>query len=210
MLLSNRDTSLLIPGPSGSLEAIVSRPEVAAINAIGVVCHPHPLQGGTMHNKVVTTLSRVLNDLGICSVRFNFRGVEKSAGHYAEGIGETDDALAVLNWVKQAFPQQIIWLAGFSFGAYVSLRVASQAPVAQLITVAPPVRYFSAKESFAIDCPWLLVQGEQDEVVSAEEVLAWAEQQAKPPHIIRMTTGHFFHGKLIELRENLVSALRPV
>ncbi len=210
MQFLDRDTTIFIEGPVGSLETIISRPVTDATSAIGLVCHPHPLQGGTMSNKVVTTLARVLSDLGLWSVRFNFRGVGQSTGQYAKGDGESEDALAVINWIKQQFPGRAIWLAGFSFGAYVALRVANQIDVAQLITVAPPVHHFPITALPDINCPWLLVQGEEDEVVSPTAVFAWTQQLKKPPQIIRMATGHFFHGKLIQLREELVTALKPI
>src|SRR5438552_13678872 len=110
------NASPFIPGPAGALEAKTTRPAGEA-KGTAVVCHPHPLYGGTMENKVVHTLARSFDDLALQTVRFNFRGVGASAGVFAQGIGETGDVLAVLNWVRARVPGNL-WLAGFSFGAY--------------------------------------------------------------------------------------------
>ncbi len=195
-----------IPGPAGVLEGLTAcPPDGREMHAIGVICHPHPLYGGTLHNKVVDTLSRTLNALGIGTLRFNFRGVESSEGEYAQGIGEVDDLRAVLNWAQRQRPGHALWLAGFSFGAYVALSVAREFPLSGLITVAPPVNFFDFAVVTPPDCPWLLVQGEADEIVSSAEVFAWAERQNPMPQIIRMPeVGHFFHGQLNQLREHLV------
>jgi hypothetical protein len=194
-----------IAGPAGALEGITACPsEGRPMHGIGVICHPHPLYGGTLHNKVVDALSRTLNDLGVGTLRFNFRGVESSEGEYAQGIGEADDLRAVLRWAQGQRPGHPLWLAGFSFGAYVALQVAHEFPLTQLITVAPPVNFFDFSTISAPQCPWLLVQGEADEVVPSEQVFAWAQRQAPGPEIIRMPdVGHFFHGNLNRLRERL-------
>lgn len=215
------ESTFLIPGPAGDLELITSPiDEAKHKSAVAVICHPHPLHGGTMNNKVVTTLARAFKDLGLRTVRFNFRGVGKSEGSFAAGIGETDDLLAVINWVKKTCPGDALWLAGFSFGGYVSARVAAlYAPsnkgdalhepisVAQLVTIAPQVSRFKSTYPM-ITCPWLLVQGEQDEIVSPEEVFEWVETLNPKPIVIRMSgAGHFFHGQLLELRRKLVEVL---
>lgn len=199
-----------IPGPAGMLEGITACPaEGRPMHGIGIVCHPHPLYGGTMQNKVVDYLSRTLNDLGVGTLRFNFRGVGASEGEYAHGIGEAEDLRAVLDWSRKQRPEHPLWLAGFSFGAYVALSVAREYPLAALITVAPPVNFFDFAKLTAPQCPWVLVQGEADEVVPAADVLAWAERQSPPPGIVRMPeVGHFFHGNLNTLRERLTVQLR--
>ena len=139
---------LLLPGPAGQLEVMTSSAEqpIRHPTAIAVICHPHPLFGGTMHNKVIYTLARCFNSMGLASVRFNFRGVGLSQGVYDNGIGETDDLLAVLTWLKQSCPESVIWLAGFSFGAYVAARAAKVWPAKQLICVAHQIENFPFKE----------------------------------------------------------------
>jgi alpha/beta superfamily hydrolase len=202
--------ALSIAGPAGDLEAVSTCPSEGeqAMRAIGVICHPHPLYGGTMHNKVVHYIARTFNELQIGSLRFNFRGVGASAGTYDEGHGETDDLLAVLDWVRSRRPELDVWLAGFSFGAYVALRAATRFPVSRLITVAPPVNIFDFSDVSEPGCPWLVIQGDRDEIVPSEEVLTWAGQLRHPPRLITLSGGdHFFHGRLNELRAGLIEHL---
>ena len=205
-------TALTLTGPAGTLETITAFPlDSEAMHAIGVICHPHPLYGGTLTNKVVHSVSRTLNDLGVGTVRFNFRGVGASAGQYADGVGETEDLLAVMEWVNEAYPEHTLWLAGFSFGAYIALQGAQRRPVARLITIAPPVNMFDLSAVAALDCPWLLIQGDQDEIVPCHDVLGWAARLQKVPQIICMQgVDHFFHGRLNDLRDALKQALTPV
>ena len=193
-------------GPAGDIEGLLDHPDVAP-SAIAVVCHPHPLQGGAMQNKVAYMLARAFNDMGALSLRFNFRGVGKSAGAFDNGIGETADALAAIDWLSAQHPGLPLWLGGFSFGSYVALRAQSQRQVVRLVTVAPAVERFDTGGIVLPACPWLLVQGDADEVVSPEAVLAWARALKKPPRIEVMAgAGHFFHGRLNELREAVVAA----
>ncbi len=198
-----------IAGPAGNIEALTACPsDDQDMHAVGVICHPHPLYGGSLHNKVVDYLSRTFNDLGVGTVRFNFRGVGASEGRYDEGRGETADLLAVLAWVRQQRPDHAIWLAGFSFGAYVALRAADQDGIERLVTVAPPVNFFDFSTLPAPPCPWILVQGDADEVVPAADVWDWAAHLATPPqHICLSGADHFFHGQLNRLRDALLQAL---
>lgn len=206
---SDRLGKLLLPGPSGQLEVMTTIQETPRKPpAIAVICHPHPLFGGTMHNKVIYTLARCFNDIGVATVRFNFRGVGLSQGEYANGIGETDDLLAILTWLKASCPESVIYLAGFSFGAYVAARAAKVWPAKQLICVAPPIENFPFKELPPFPCPWILVQGDEDEVVSPAAVFSWANSLEHPPEIIKIQgASHFFHGKLIEMRDYLTTTL---
>lgn len=193
-------------GPSGDIEGLLDDPD-AAPGAIAVVCHPHPLQGGAMQNKVAYMLARAFNDLGALSLRFNFRGVGKSAGSFDDGRGETDDALAAIDWLTAQHPGLPLWLGGFSFGSYVALRAQSRRPVRRLVTVAPAVERFDTDGIVLPECPWLLVQGMEDDVVSPQAVLGWARGLSKPPRIVEMEgAGHFFHGRLNELREAVAGA----
>jgi hypothetical protein len=204
--------NLIIPGPAGGLEAIFLDINNKNTNVFAIICHPHPLHGGTMNNKVVTTLARAMNELGLPSLRFNFRGVGASAGEYGHGDGETEDLLAVIAWVNQNFPEHKIWLAGFSFGSYIAMRGAflKRGQVTQLITIAPAVTYFDFTQHHHIDCPWLLVMGEEDELVPIAEVKTWLTKLPVPIQTIFMPgVGHFFHGHLTQLREHLLSVLTP-
>ncbi|HEY3858921.1 MAG TPA: alpha/beta fold hydrolase [Gammaproteobacteria bacterium] len=189
------------PGPTGTIEGLLDDPDTAP-TAVAVVCHPHPLQGGAMQNKVAYMLARAFNDMGAVSLRFNFRGVGQSAGAFDDGIGETDDALAAIDWLMTEYPGLSLWLGGFSFGSYVALRAQGQRPVQRLVTVAPAVERFATVDIREPVCPWLLVQGDADDVVSPQKVLTWARGLKTPPKLAVMSgAGHFFHGRLNELRE---------
>lgn len=200
---------LLLPGPAGAIELACALPEPACARAgVAILCHPHPLQGGTMHNKVVTILERSLLELGLATVRFNFRGVGRSEGVHDNGNGESDDVAAIADWLRAVRPADALWLAGFSFGSYVSLLAAPRVQPAQLILIAPPAGRWDFSAIAAPACPWLIVQGEDDEVVDARGVVAWAESLQPAPHLVRMPeTGHFFHRRLMDLRGVLKNAL---
>ena len=198
-----------ITGPAGPLQIIAEGFETAADTGVAVVCHPHPLHGGTMTNKVVTTTAKALRDLGMGTLRFNFRGVGESAGQYDHGNGETEDLLAVIDWVRQDIAGPV-WLAGFSFGAYVALRAVSRRPIDRLITIAPPVNLYDFNTIAPVPCPWLLIQGDADQVVPCEDVKHWVKSLSHPPTTIYFKgVEHFFHRRLVELRKTLVTALRP-
>ncbi|MEO6171946.1 MAG: alpha/beta fold hydrolase [Arenimonas sp.] len=202
--------SLLFPGPAGLLELAIDIPEASiARKGLAIICHPNPPDGGTLHNKVVTMCARALNEHGIATVRFNFRGVGQSEGKFDNGRGEVLDLMAVAEWAHQANREASLWLAGFSFGSWVALLGARQLPVKQMISIAPPVGLRDFSGVLPPPCPWLLIQGEEDEVVSAPGVLAWAESQKPAPQIIRMPdTGHFFHRRLIDLRGAIKNGVR--
>lgn len=203
---------LRLQGASGcGIEAVLEDPGGAAPAAFAVVCHPHPLHGGTMKNKVVTTVARACNELGLPTLRFNFRGVGASEGTFDDGRGETDDTLAVIAAGRERWPAAAVWLAGFSFGGYVALSAAArlELPPRQLITVAPALdRYFKQAGDVPVPrCPWLLVQGDADEVIDAKAVLALAGSLVPPPRIVVLPgVGHFFHGNLGQVREAVLEA----
>ena len=202
--------ALTIPGPAGALEALTACPAADPVAAIAVILHPHPLYGGTMQNKVVHTLARAFGELGMASVRFNFRGVGASAGSFAHGVGETEDALAVIDWVRTQRPGAPVWLAGFSFGAYVALRAAASARVSGLITVAPAVNLYDFSALSNPACPWLLIQGEADEVVPVEAVRAWLSGlMPRPQTLFLPGASHFFHGRLNDLKSALRDFVPP-
>lgn len=199
---------LVLAGPAGALEAVVEAPAGAdSPAAFMVVCHPHPLHAGTMNNKVVTTLARTAHALGVPSIRFNYRGVGASEGSYDGGRGEVDDALAAVAIGRQRWPGARLWLAGFSFGGIVALRASVRAaagPVSRLVTVAPALgREFSDPADIELPgCPWLIVQGDADEVIDGALVIDWARRIAPAAELKVMPgVGHYFHGRLVELQQ---------
>ncbi len=196
-------------GQVGLLEVALTVPEHANKRYIAILGHPHSLQGGTMNNKVVTTLVRSFKELNIASLRFNFRGVGQSAGVYDEGVGESEDMLLLARQCQQEFPDMRLFFAGFSFGSYVAYRAAAQCKHSLLITVAPPVHHFDYTEFIPVPMPWIVVQGENDEVVPLSWVLDFVAHS--PPAISLLCfaeTSHFFHGKLIDLKLRLIDVLR--
>ena len=201
-----------IAGPAGSLEARIEDPAPGTSpRAVGVVCHPHPLHGGTLQNKVVHTAARAMQELGAPTVRFNFRGVGASDGCYDEGVGEVEDALAACAWARARWHCEALWLAGFSFGSAVALQAAIAARPAALVTVAPPVGRIIVNPIERPQCPWLVVQGERDELVDADEVRRWASAFALPPRLVMLAEAeHFFHGQLGGLRAALIGFLSDV
>lgn len=208
--LNPGETALTLQGPAGPLEALMVCPKEIEHEIIAIICHPHSLHGGTLHNKVIATVSRALRELGIPSLRFNFRGVGLSAGTYDGGIAETDDVLAVINWCKTKWPNKTIWLAGFSFGAFVTLRAAQQTKLGCLITIAPPVVNFDFTELAPPTSPWIVLQGDQDEVVPPKKVYDWLDSLPTKPTLIQFPeTTHFFHGKLVALKTQLIKVLEP-
>ena len=194
--------AVLIDGPAGRLEARVEDPSPGSgPRVLGVVCHPHPLYGGTMQNKVVHTLARTMQELAAPTVRFNFRGVGASEGEHDDGRGEVEDALAVIAWARARWACESLWLAGFSFGAAVALHACATARPAALVTVAPPVKRVPIELAPAPACPWLIVQGDRDDLVDYRAVADWA-RPFMPPARLSVVAGaeHFFHGRLHELR----------
>jgi alpha/beta superfamily hydrolase len=192
---------ITIDGPVGAIEALLERPPDVRTDIIAVCSHPHPLYGGTMQNKVVHTLARSAQDQRVASLRFNFRGVGGSGGKHDDGVGECDDAAAVADWAKRTLGATRLWSLGFSFGGFVSYRLAALRDAALLVTVAPPVRRFDFAKLRVPRCPWLVAQGDADNLVDHEAVLAWT-RSVEPPPLVRILPGaeHFFHGRLTLLR----------
>lgn len=191
-------------GPVGIIEATLDLPDNIQNAFISVNCHPHSLHGGTMTNKVVHTVSRAIAGQGIPSLRFNFRGVGKSEGKYDEGIGEREDLVAAINWLTNAYPNRRIILSGFSFGSFVSAFTAKDVLPSMLLSVAPPVKRFDFDGFVRPDCEWNIIMGDQDELVDFQTVLDWVNHFELSPHLINMQgASHFFHGRLVELREHV-------
>lgn len=213
-VFSQTETAITINGPVGTLEARAQEGEASGILAGSgyavIVCHPHPQHGGTMSNKVVTTLVRTYRDLGVATVRFNFRGVGGSEGEFDHADGEVDDLLAVGKWLKEQRPDARLLLAGFSFGSAVAAgAVYRMNAVEHLTLVAPPVERYDYDRDGRFPCPVCIVQGEQDEVVVAEGVIRWSEAHLESTHeLLRYPeAGHFFHGQLTRLKEDLTDIL---
>lgn len=210
MMFPTTTSILQLPAPAGELELTVEIPQTIQSNIIAILCHPHPLFGGTMNNKVVTTLAKVFHELQLPNVRFNFRGVGNSTGEHDNGVGEIEDLKTVIQWVKQAQPDSRIWLAGFSFGSYVAAAVAAQGGIERLISIAPPATRWHFQDITQMPCPWLVVQGDKDEVIDADEVFTWFASSHPQAEVICMhDASHFFHGRLIELRALLIEKLTP-
>lgn len=194
---------LILQGPLGPLEAAVDLPtgDTLPRPLTVILCHPLSTEGGSMHNKVVTMAARALRDIGAATVRFNFRGVGQSAGSFEGGAGEREDLAAVMAWVRTERPRDAVWLAGFSFGAYVSLSAAAQLQPDALISIAPPAGRWDFESLVLPECPWLVIQGDADEVVEPQAVYDWIDTLLHKPILVRMPdTTHFFHRKLIDLR----------
>lgn len=216
MMRPPRAERVRIAGPAGEIEALVELPAGiephaaagAARTRFGVVCHPHPLYGGTLDNKVVYTLARAFVEMGVPAIRFNFRGVGASEGSYDDGRGETADALAVIAYGRERWPGAPLWLAGFSFGGAVAVRAAMQARPATLVLAAPGITRVAMEGIASPSCPWLIVQGDADDVIEPAAVLDWAKRQSIAPVVRSLPgAGHFFHGRLHELREVVLQFL---
>lgn len=197
-----------IAGPVGPLEAVAETPAGFDGRHAALVCHPHPLYGGTLTNKVVTVTARALQDVGYATVRFNFRGVGASGGVFDDGRGETDDALSVAEWADARWPGARLTVAGFSFGAFVAFQVASRRAVERLITIAPPVQRFDFHAHVVPAVPWVVIQGDQDELVDVGAVRGWTTALPNPPGLrVILGAEHFFHGRLNDLREAVLAAV---
>ncbi|MEM1243992.1 MAG: alpha/beta fold hydrolase [Pseudomonadota bacterium] len=214
-IFPSQSQSFFLSGPAGQLQCHIDYPQplrdAAMRQGIVIVCHPHPLHGGTMTNKVVTTVARSFNHLGLPSIRFNYRGVGESAGSYGDTIGEAEDLRAILTWIQTHRPDYPIYLAGFSFGTVVVSRVAMNPVIKQLLLIAPPVNHYDFTSLPKPVCPRFVVIGEVDEVVPCKEVEAWVEVAKPQPKLITVEeTSHFFHSKLITLKDIIVTHYQPL
>ncbi|HUS23660.1 MAG TPA: alpha/beta fold hydrolase [Candidatus Binatia bacterium] len=204
--------TVLLDGGAGRIECLVAVPaQPAAPPGCCVVCHPHPLHGGALTNKVAYTLAASALQCGLAVARFNFRGVGRSEGTHDEGRGETDDTLAVARWLQaQCAPGARLVLAGFSFGAFVALKAATRLPTALTVSIAPPFRHFGAEAAPARPAgPWLVVHGRDDEVVPFDHTRQALARYAPPPELVEMDgVGHFFHGRLGDLQHAVTGFIR--
>ena len=192
-------------GPAGHLEGIAHIPDRLP-RALAVIAHPLPTMGGTMENKVAVTLAKTFAELGCVTLRFNFRGVGASAGEFTGGAGETEDMVAVAHYAREQFGEELpLLLSGFSFGGYVAARAAQQLRPQHLVLAAPAVGRFAASTVLSTGMPavspdTLVIHGEQDEVVPLADAFEWARPQHLPI-VVLPECGHFFHGRLTQLRD---------
>ncbi len=209
--MSVREKPVLLDGPSGQLEALYL--EQADARGVVVVCHPNPAQGGSMLNKVVSTLQRTARDAGYSTLRFNYRGVGASAGTYSLLGGEVDDGEAVADWLLAQQPGLPLLLLGFSFGGFVAASLAARlsargVAVSQLFMVAPAVTRLAADVSLPAAMRLTIIQPEQDEVLDPQQVYAWSTSLEHAHELLKVAEcGHFFHGKLLELKELVLPRL---
>jgi alpha/beta superfamily hydrolase len=208
---SNITQKFFIDGPAGKLETVLAEPDSEHRHGIAVIAHPHPLYGGTMDNKVVHTLFKASFELGFITVKFNYRGVGKSEGGYGDGLGETEDVIAVVEAVRDQFDAQsnnlTLLLAGFSFGGAVQAHVAKTLSPQSLIMVAPSVDHLQVPSISGYAERVLIIQGDQDEVVPLKTILHWAAPQDLPIVVIPGAE-HFFHGKLHIIKRTVLDWYR--
>jgi len=209
--MTPRTVRELIDGPAGRIECALDRPAATPLG-LAVVCHPHPQGGGTLDNKVSVTIARACIDVGWASVRFNFRGVGGSEGAWDDGVGEVDDALAVIaDWRRRAeFAGKPLLLGGFSFRAFVAVEAASRLPddakPRRIVLVGPSTEKQAVR---TVPADTIVVHGESDELVPLAATLAWARPQGLPV-IVFPGVGHFFHGQIAQLKKVLVRELRDL
>ena len=205
--------NLLIPVAHGQLEAILKEPRADALSGVALVLHPHPLGGGTMHNKVVFRAAAALNDAGLLTLRINFRGVGKSTGEHDEGRGELDDVRAGLQYLFANYPAQPVSVCGFSFGARVGLEVGiAEERVRNLISIGTPVDKYDF--TFLADCrkPILFVHGDADEFGEVSRLLALVDQIREHNSSVEVKVikgaDHFFEGHLDELKQAITGWMK--
>lgn len=196
------DVQINIAGKAGVIEAIYHIADKPPNKPFIVVCHPHPLHGGSMNNKVVHTLYKTFKQLSYPVLRFNFRGVGQTQGQFNGGVGESDDLRTVIDWLHQHLASGPVWLAGFSFGAYVALRTQNHEKVERLFLVAPPISLYHC-ENQPLQKPCTVIHGEQDELIPLQTVKKWTQNQPFSVFYSLEKACHFFHGNLIEL-SNLI------
>ncbi len=202
--------NVLLEGPVGNIEVKLSIPKNPLAYYM-IICHPNSIQGGSMDNKVVTTIERGCNKLGIPTIRFNFRGVGASEGKYDEGSGEQEDLQAVIQWANKKLPESKLLLAGFSFGSYVTYSVVNNQQTSAFICVGPAVNMVHYSFDNVPNCPWVIMHAEDDEVAPFKDVVDWHEGLANKPDLIAFKeASHFFHGKLIALQDEIMKFLHSI
>ena len=206
-----RETPVVIDGPVGQLEALYLDNEQP--RGLALICHPNPVQGGTMLNKVVSTLQRTARDAGLITLRFNYRGVGASEGTHDMGTGEVDDAQAVADWFRAKHPELPLTLFGFSFGGFVAASLggrleAKGEQLKHLFMVAPAVMRLNEQNPLPQNCSLIVIQPETDEVVEPQQVYDWSATLPRPHELLKVAEcGHFFHGKLTDLKDLILPRL---
>ena len=206
------NASIIIEGPAGKLEVVR---ENAAIDGplvghgyYAVVCHPHPLYGGTMDNDVVTTIAGIYRELGVPTARFNFRGVGASEGGHDNADGEVADLGAVVEWLQQQVSGTRLLIAGYSFGSVVAAAGSYALNAEHLVLLAPPVERYTFAPQGCFGCPAIVVLGEEDELVGLHYAKSWAEQLSSTVEIITVEeANHFFPGQLATMSDQLTPVL---
>ncbi len=185
-----------IPGPAGPLEALLDVPEGES-RAVAVFGHPHPLHGGTMHTKALYQAAKAMPRIGVAALRFNFRGVGRSAGTFDSGPGEKEDFSAAISFVHDRFPDVPIWAAGMSFGSWAAMTVgAEDARVSLLLGIAPPVDRYDFSALLTCTLPKFIVHGEADELISIKEIRKFYAKLPEPKELVTIEdANHLFEGK---------------
>jgi uncharacterized protein len=185
-----------IPGPMGPLEALLDVPE-GEPRAVAVFGHPHPLHGGTLHTKALYQAAKAMPRIGVAALRFNFRGVGRSAGTFDSGLGEKEDFRAALDFAQERFPGLPLWAAGMSFGSWVALTVGAEDPrVTVLLGIAPPVDRYEFENLLACTRPKFIIHGESDELISIKEIRKFYSKLPEPKEIaVIEDANHLFEGK---------------
>jgi alpha/beta superfamily hydrolase len=196
-------------GPAGRIEAILKVPN-GPVHSTAIVCHPHPLYGGTMHNKVVFRIARTFEDAGFAVLRFNFRGVALSEGTHDDGRGEQDDLRAAMSFMDLRFPGARLWLAGFSFGSAVAMRVGCKDPrPVALVAAGFPVSKYELREMTPCPTPKLFIQGSLDQFGPVPQLERLFSTLAGPKQLVVVDgADHFFQGHLAELREAVAEFIK--
>ena len=206
-----RETPVVIAGPVGQLEALYL--DCAEPKGLALLCHPNPVQGGTMMNKVVSTLQRTARDAGLITLRFNYRGTGASEGSHDMGTGEVDDAFAAARWLRARHPDLPITLFGFSFGGFVAASLggrleAQGEKLERVFMIAPAVMRLRDEDALPHNCPLTVLQPETDEVIDPQLVYNWSNDLSRPHELLKVAEcGHFFHGKLTDLKDLVLPRL---
>lgn len=204
----------VIHGPDGAIETLLAAPKQPAWGGC-IICHPHPLYGGAMSNKVVYTLASTAGKAGLVTLRFNFRGVGKSAGLHDDARGETDDVVWLAGQLRAALPANApLLLAGFSFGAFVALKAAAAVKPVALMSVAPPFGKYlgdTGPRPPHPGCPWRVIHSRDDDTVAYADTAADLARYTPAPTLVTVDgAGHFFHGRLDEVDSAFAALIAEV